>query len=72
VRRHLDKITLYYGSDDHWCPVDYYHEMKLMFPEHERLHLCDSGFRHAFIIDASREMGDKVSQWINAMFSGIM
>jgi len=61
VRKHIDKTRYYYGATDHWCPKQHYYDMKERFPDHDKIELCSDGFRHAFIIDASRPMAAKVS-----------
>lgn len=66
VREHAHKLVFYYGATDWWCPVDYYHDMRARLPEHgHNIHLCQDGFRHAFIFDASVPMGEKVAAWIH-------
>lgn len=63
IQKNLDKLIFYYGATDHWCPVQYYHEIKRDFP-HGDFRLCENGFRHAFVLDAGREVAEMVVEWI--------
>uniref|UniRef100_A0A3B4FB47 Lipid droplet-associated hydrolase n=1 Tax=Pundamilia nyererei TaxID=303518 RepID=A0A3B4FB47_9CICH len=63
IGKHLDKLIFYYGATDHWCPVHYYHDIKRDFPLGD-FKLCENGFRHAFVLDAGREVAEMVFEWI--------
>lgn len=63
IGKHLDKLIFYYGATDHWCPLQYYHEIKQDFPLGD-FRLCENGFRHAFVLDAGREVAEMVFEWI--------
>ncbi|KAM9356095.1 lipid droplet-associated hydrolase isoform 2-T2 [Pholidichthys leucotaenia] len=63
IKEHLNKLIFYYGATDHWCPVEYYHDMKRDFP-HGDFRLCENGFRHAFVLDAGWEVAQMVFEWI--------
>ncbi|KAF7654324.1 hypothetical protein LDENG_00071090 [Lucifuga dentata] len=63
IRKHLDKLVFYYGATDHWCPVQYYHEIKRDFPNGD-FRLCENGFRHAFVLDAGKEVAKMVVEWV--------
>ncbi|XP_051880274.1 lipid droplet-associated hydrolase isoform X2 [Pristis pectinata] len=63
IKRFLNKLIFYYGSNDHWCPVTYYEDMKRSFPEGTIL-LCQKGIRHAFVLDANVEMAQMVIEWL--------
>lgn len=65
--RNIDKLRFYYGATDHWCPVEYYHDMKKRYPTHNHMYLCEGGHRHAFIIDASEPIADTVADWIKSL-----
>ena len=54
---HLKKLWFYYGSCDHWCPVEYYEDMKAKYPSGE-IHLCTKGYEHAFVLEASEGMAN--------------
>ncbi|KAM4540763.1 lipid droplet-associated hydrolase isoform 1-T2 [Fundulus diaphanus] len=63
IRRNLDRLIFYYGATDHWCPVSYFQDMRRDFP-HGDIRLCDKGLRHAFVLDAGREVAQMVAEWI--------
>ncbi|XP_041828799.1 lipid droplet-associated hydrolase [Melanotaenia boesemani] len=63
IKKNLDKLIFYYGATDHWCPVKYFHDIKQDFP-HGDFRLCEKGFRHAFVLDAGREVAKMVVEWI--------
>ncbi|XP_034001555.1 lipid droplet-associated hydrolase [Trematomus bernacchii] len=67
IKKNLEKLIFYYGATDHWCPVQYYHDIKQDFP-HGDFRLCENGFRHAFVLDAGREVAQMVSEWISVDF----
>ena len=41
--------------------------MKELFPSHDKIELCSSGYRHAFNIDASEPMAEKVTGWLQEL-----
>lgn len=59
------QLIFYYGATDHWCPVQYYHDIKKDFP-HGDFRLCENSFRHAFVLDAGRDVAKMVVEWICA------
>lgn len=63
IKKNLDKLIFYYGATDHWCPVQYYHDIKQDFP-HGDFRLCENGFRHAFVLDAGRDVAKMMVEWI--------
>ncbi|KAM7404106.1 hypothetical protein PAMA_004500 [Pampus argenteus] len=63
IKKNLEKLIFYYGAADHWCPVQYYHEIKKDFPAGD-FRLCENRFRHAFVLDAGREVAQMVVEWI--------
>ncbi|UYV79338.1 C2orf43 [Cordylochernes scorpioides] len=63
VATNLHRITFYYGTEDRWCPLSYYQDMKDRFPEGD-IRLCRHGFQHAFVMDNSKEVGALVAAWI--------
>ncbi|XP_059837787.1 lipid droplet-associated hydrolase isoform X4 [Hypanus sabinus] len=65
IKHFLNKLIFYYGSNDHWCPVTYYEDMKRCFPEGTIL-LCQKGIRHAFVLDANVEVAHMVTEWLKA------
>lgn len=64
IQKHLNKLVFYYGATDHWCPVEYYHDIKRDFPDGD-FRLCESGYRHAFVLDAGAEVAQMVVEWIS-------
>ncbi|XP_034419459.1 lipid droplet-associated hydrolase isoform X1 [Cyclopterus lumpus] len=64
IKKNLEKLIFYYGASDHWCPVQYYHDIKQDFP-HGHFRLCENGFRHAFVLDAGKEVASMVFEWIS-------
>ncbi|XP_077394567.1 lipid droplet-associated hydrolase isoform X2 [Festucalex cinctus] len=65
IKKNLQKLIFYYGAADHWCPVQYYREIKKDFPTGD-FRLCENGFRHAFVLDAGREVAKMVAEWIQS------
>ncbi|XP_064469202.1 lipid droplet-associated hydrolase-like isoform X2 [Ornithodoros turicata] len=61
--QHQEKLILYYGTNDHWCPIEYYKDVRKMLPDAD-VRLCSRGFRHAFVLDKGAEMGCMVSDWL--------
>lgn len=59
------QIIFYYGATDHWCPVQYYYDIRKDFP-HGDVRLCEKGFRHAFVLDAGSDVAQNVMEWIRA------
>uniref|UniRef100_A0A3B4A433 Lipid droplet-associated hydrolase n=1 Tax=Periophthalmus magnuspinnatus TaxID=409849 RepID=A0A3B4A433_9GOBI len=41
IKKHLHKLIFYYGAADHWCPVEYYNDIKRDFPDGD-FRLCES------------------------------
>lgn len=65
VRRHKNKILLYYGASDGWCPQSYWKEIKAQVDGVEAL-LCDDGSQHAFVLRHSRPVAEKLARWIKS------
>ncbi len=57
------QLIFYYGATDHWCPVQYYHDIRKDFPEGD-IRLCERGIRHAFVLDAGEEMANMTAEWV--------
>ncbi|XP_065280867.1 lipid droplet-associated hydrolase-like [Dermacentor albipictus] len=66
IGRHADKLVVYYGRNDHWSPVEYYDDLRRTFPEAD-VRLCDRGFRHAFVLDRSVDVGSMVRGWMEPL-----
>ncbi|XP_061157998.1 lipid droplet-associated hydrolase isoform X2 [Syngnathus typhle] len=65
IGKNLEKLIFYYGARDRWCPVQYCHEIKEDFPAGD-FRLCETGFRHAFVLDAGREVAKMLAEWIQS------
>ena len=63
VHKNIERLCFYYGTNDAWCPVDYYHSMKRLFPSGD-IHLCLHGIQHAFVVKDSKRMAVIVSDWL--------
>ena len=63
IEKYLDKLMFYYGTTDHWCPVEYYEDMKAKFPSGDMI-LCREGFEHAFVLESSIGMAKVAWDWI--------
>jgi Lipid-droplet associated hydrolase len=65
ISEHLDKLFFYYGANDHWCPVEYHHQMKDFFPK-GHIQLCRHDIEHAFCLSSSDQMASIVHSWLCA------
>jgi pimeloyl-ACP methyl ester carboxylesterase len=63
LEEHQDKWIMYFGTTDGWCPVDHYHLIKDNFPL-VKVHLCKEDIGHAFIMDHSHTMAEKMITWL--------
>ncbi|XP_075353962.1 lipid droplet-associated hydrolase isoform X2 [Mycteria americana] len=63
IKQNLKKLIFYYGTGDSWCPQQYYDEIKMDFPDGD-IRLCEKGLRHAFVLDASKEMAAMITDWL--------
>uniref|UniRef100_A0A8B9KF53 Lipid droplet associated hydrolase n=1 Tax=Astyanax mexicanus TaxID=7994 RepID=A0A8B9KF53_ASTMX len=63
-------LVFYYGATDHWCPVQYYYDLRRDFPDGD-IRLCERGHRHAFVLDAGQEMGEMTTEWIREELRGL-
>lgn len=54
VEQNIDRLYFYYGSNDKWCPIGFYHDMMKYMNEigkkNANIHLDQLGLEHAFII----------------------
>ncbi|XP_052762494.1 lipid droplet-associated hydrolase-like isoform X1 [Mya arenaria] len=62
LTRHMPILSFYFGSCDGWCPLAYGEELRSRFPTGD-IRTCDQGYSHAYVIDASPQMADIVSDW---------
>ena len=63
LKRTVDKQVFYYGASDHWCPVEYHHDMVKRFPS-ANIHLCEKNCKHAFVLEESEVMADWLWKWV--------
>nr|UCK81627.1 proteasome inhibitor PI31 subunit [Arenicola marina] len=64
IAANLNRLMFYYGSRDHWCPVQYYEDMKARFPDGDIM-LCQQGIEHAFVLGSSKLMADIIWDWLH-------
>ncbi|KAG0245997.1 hypothetical protein BGX31_005061 [Mortierella sp. GBA43] len=64
IEEHASKFVFYYGKTDEWSPIENYYEMQAEFPS-IKIHLCEQGMAHAFVLQHGAEMGVLVGGWIN-------
>lgn len=50
IKRSWRLLSFYYGARDHWCPLEYFEEMKKDHPQCD-LTLCDRDIEHAFVLN---------------------
>jgi hypothetical protein len=55
IERFIDKITFYYGTNDHWVPDDIPTQMKYLYPQGDILE-CTNKYMHAFVLKHSKEL----------------
>ena len=46
-----EKVTILYGENDHWAPVEYYNDLKASISDKVDARLCLGQIDHAFVID---------------------
>lgn len=70
IRKHLPKLTFYYGTIDAWCPTEYYEDIKKDFPEGD-IRLCEKNIPHAFVLYSYQYIADIVADWVKNNLSKI-
>ncbi|XP_005093721.1 lipid droplet-associated hydrolase isoform X2 [Aplysia californica] len=50
IKKHLKKLSFYYGTRDHWAPVQYFYDLKTTFPDVDA-RLCSLNLKHAFVLE---------------------
>ncbi|XP_069105973.1 lipid droplet-associated hydrolase-like [Argopecten irradians] len=70
VRHHADKLCLYYGQCDAWCPREYFYNLRDKAFSCD-IRLCNRGYEHAFVIKASDEMADIVWSWFQGYLQNL-
>ncbi|CAF1400153.1 unnamed protein product [Rotaria magnacalcarata] len=59
IQRFIDKITFYYGTNDHWVPDNIAKEMKQIYPKGDIVE-CTNKYLHAFVLRHSKELASFV------------
>lgn len=70
IKKHLSKLTFYYGTVDPWCPTRFYEDIKKDFPEGD-IRLCEKKIAHAFILHSYKEVADMTGDWLKEDLSKI-
>jgi pimeloyl-ACP methyl ester carboxylesterase len=55
IKHFLNKITFYYGANDHWVPNDTVKQMKNTYPNGDIIE-CTKKYLHAFVLRHSKEL----------------
>jgi pimeloyl-ACP methyl ester carboxylesterase len=55
IERFIDKLTFYYGTNDHWVPNDIVKQMKILYPKGDIIE-CTNRYLHAFVLRHSKEL----------------
>jgi len=63
VSKNIERLCFYYGTSDAWCPLEYHHSMKHLFPSAD-IRLCSRDIEHAFVLKNSEEMASIMSDWL--------
>jgi len=63
IRKISDRLTLYFGTKDHWCPLDFCHNFQQQVPEAKAI-VCPHELEHAFVLKSSHQMASIVSEWL--------
>ncbi|OQR66518.1 UPF0554 protein C2orf43-like [Tropilaelaps mercedesae] len=50
LKRSWRLLSFYYGTRDHWCPFEYFDDMRKDYPQAD-ISLCDKNIEHAFVLD---------------------
>ena len=66
ISKNIERLCFYYGTNDAWCPVEYHHTMKQLFPT-GKIYLCSRDIEHAFVLKHSKEMASIVSDWLQSV-----
>lgn len=59
IERYLDRLTFYYGENDHWVPNDIIEQMKTLYPRGD-IHRCTNRYMHAFVLKHSKQLANFV------------
>jgi pimeloyl-ACP methyl ester carboxylesterase len=59
IERFIDKLTFYYGTNDHWVPNNIPKQMKEFYPKGDIIE-CTNRYLHAFVLKHSKELANIV------------
>jgi pimeloyl-ACP methyl ester carboxylesterase len=59
IKQYIDKITFYYGTNDHWVPNHIPQQMKNLYPKGDIIE-CTNKYMHAFVLRHSKELANFV------------
>jgi len=62
-----NKLHFLYGTSDPYTPLSFYEDMKALLPG--RVELAEDGIRHAFVLQSSEVVGEKVAQLLAPMYA---
>jgi len=68
VSRHASKLIIYYGKTDRWCTSDMHEQVSKIHGDRAKVHLCDRGIEHAFVLGQSAETAEIVVGWAGEIF----
>jgi hypothetical protein len=55
IKRFIDKITFYYGTNDHWVLDEIPKQMRNIYPKGDII-ICTNKYIHAFVLKHSKEL----------------
>ncbi|KAK7862854.1 hypothetical protein R5R35_008453 [Gryllus longicercus] len=58
-----DKLLFYFSITDGWAPLSLYEYLKKLHPQVRAL---TSSYKHAFVLEAGRDVAGRVSKWIES------
>jgi len=59
IERFINKLTFYYGTNDHWVPNNIPKQMKELYPRGDIIE-CTNSYLHAFVLKHSKELANIV------------
>ncbi|VVC35718.1 Hypothetical protein CINCED_3A009272 [Cinara cedri] len=65
LKDNANRLHMYFGNCDGWCPTSYYDDITKCVPEVDAV-LCDKGYNHAYVIQHSDEMAGIVVDWLKS------
>lgn len=65
IKQNKDILKFYYGTTDHWCPKNYFYDLKKNAPDIDA-ELDELGMAHAFNVRKGPEMAALCAQWIKS------